>query len=99
MFFKVLFYLPYGLRKWQSPFRLQRKATPVSVLLYCILNPTEGGGQRETLLSIYWYPQLVSGMCLWLEGSLDHVPITPLTCLFKHLCIASELPVLTAIRI
>lgn len=43
MFFKVLFYLQYGLRKWQSLIRLQRKATAVSVLIYWILNPTVGG--------------------------------------------------------
>lgn len=62
------------------------------------LTPQKEEGQRETLLSIYLYPQLVSGMCLWLEGSLDCVPVTPLICLFKQLSIDSELPVLTAVK-
>lgn len=32
--FSKCFFPQYGLRKWQSPFRLQRTAVPVSVLIY-----------------------------------------------------------------
>lgn len=48
-FLKCFFYLQCGLKKWQSPFRLQRKAAAlsVSVLLYWILCPTEGGPKGD----------------------------------------------------
>lgn len=93
MFSKVLFSPQYEFRKWQSLFRLQRKATPVSVLVYWTLNPTVGGGAMWDTL----YPQLDSADEPCARGSLEQVPVTRFTCLFKQLFGGCELSVRIAV--